>query len=727
MLPSNRLVALDPRVILRRFGRGPLLFGAVLFLGCGDEGPPPPRPTSINMFPAEATFDAVGDTRTFVAAVRDQNGVALDGEAVTFASSNPSIVSVDANGRATAVSNGSAVIRATAGDAVGEAPVTVDQVATTLAQVAGDGQDAPAGTALPVPLEVQVTDRLGGAVQGLTVQFSIIGGGGTLDPETVQTDAQGRAVANWTLGPRAGEPQAARAAISGSGVPGVAFSATGFAGPPAEILQLTGSGQSGLVGTVLPVPLTVQVVDAFDNPLPSTLAFSVVSGGGSISPLSVTTGLDGLATAVWTLGAAEGEQMARATSGSLEWDFIATAASTAGPPASIEVVAGDGQAGPIEAPLLDDVAVAVRDAQGVGVAGVEVTFAPTQGSVDAPLVTTDASGVATTSWTLGDVIGDQELQASAGALDPVTFMAEGRDPGPTCIAGTPDSTAFNITLCYVATVSATIEQAFENARVVWESIVVGDQSDVPPRGDEHTACVTTATAPPIQGAFIDDVVIFVTIEDIDGEFNVLGSAGPCFIRGSNGLTTAGRMRFDVADLDRLAASGQLESVIVHEMGHVLGIGTLWSTLGFLQNAATPGQTAPGPDTHFDGELAIAAFNTAGGQNRIAGQKVPVENVGNAGSINGHWRESVMNRELMTPFLDATSPLSIITVQSLADLGYEVTNDAADSYTVENPNAVAGLSDADDEKIHLVDDILWMPLRVVDDEGRVIRIIPAGGR
>ncbi len=705
------------------------MFAAVAFSGCGDEGPPPPRPTSINMFPAQSAFDAIGETRTFVAAVRDQNGVALDGQAVTFSSSNPAVVSVDANGRATAESNGSAVIRATAGDAIGEAPVTVAQVATTLVQVAGDGQDAPAGTTLPVPLEVQVADRLGGPVQGSMIQFSVIGGGGSLDPTSVQTDAQGRAFANWTLGPRAGEPQAARAAITGTGVPGVAFSASGFPGPPAEIMQLAGGGQSGLVGTALPVPLAVQVVDAFDNPLPSQVSFSVVSGGGSISPTSVTTGLSGLATAVWTLGPSEGEQVARASAGALEWDFMATAAATAGPPTAIEIVSGNGQAGPVEAPLLDDVAVVVRDAQGVGVAGVDVTFAPDEGTVESPLVTTDGSGVARTTWTLGSTIGPQQLEASAGALGPVTFMADGRDPGPTCISGTPDPDAFNITLCYVAAVSETVREAFENARAVWESLITGDQSDLAPDGDEHTICVTSAAAPPIQGALIDDVVIYVSIEEIDGEFNVLGSAGPCFVRNSNNLTTVGAMRFDVADLDRMATNGdQLKDVIVHEMGHVLGIGTLWSigANNFLQNAATPGQAPPGPDTHFNGPLAIAAFNAAGGADRIAGQKVPVENVGNAGSINGHWRETVMDRELMTPFIDATNALSIISVQSLADLGYEVSNEAADTYTVPAPNAVPGRVAPTEGKIPLIDDIIWMPLRVVDEDGRVIRIIPAGG-
>ena len=35
------------------------------------------------------------------------------------------------------------------------------------------------------------------------------------------------------------------------------------------------------------------------------------------------------------------------------------------------------------------------------------------------------------------------------------------------------------------------------------------------------------------------------------------------------------MRFDTADVADLEVDGQLETVILHEMGHVLGIGTVW--------------------------------------------------------------------------------------------------------------------------------------------------------
>ena len=39
------------------------------------------------------------------------------------------------------------------------------------------------------------------------------------------------------------------------------------------------------------------------------------------------------------------------------------------------------------------------------------------------------------------------------------------------------------------------------------------------------------------------------------------------------------MRFDSADVAQMAANGTLTAVIMHEMGHVLGLGTLWQNLG----------------------------------------------------------------------------------------------------------------------------------------------------
>jgi hypothetical protein len=141
------------------------------------------------------------------------------------------------------------------------------------------------------------------------------------------------------------------------------------------------------------------------------------------------------------------------------------------------------------------------------------------------------------------------------------------------------------------------------------------------------------------------------------------------------------MELDEGDLNDLEASGLLEQVIIHEMGHVLGFGTLWNTSpnGFLVGGGTA-------DPYFDGAAAIAAFDAAGGDARTD-PKVPVENTGGPGTRDGHWRETVHNSELMTGWIEsggATNPLSAITIASLADMGYAVNMNAADPYVLFNP-------------------------------------------
>jgi hypothetical protein len=46
------------------------------------------------------------------------------------------------------------------------------------------------------------------------------------------------------------------------------------------------------------------------------------------------------------------------------------------------------------------------------------------------------------------------------------------------------------------------------------------------------------------------------------------------------------MQFDTADLASMQANGTLNDVITHEMGHVLGIGTIWTAKGVLSGSYT---------------------------------------------------------------------------------------------------------------------------------------------
>lgn len=54
---------------------------------------------------------------------------------------------------------------------------------------------------------------------------------------------------------------------------------------------------------------------------------------------------------------------------------------------------------------------------------------------------------------------------------------------------------------------------------------------------------------------------------------------PCGLRNTGTLLPyVGLMRFDIADLSNLEASGELADVVLHEMGHVLGYGVLWEPI-----------------------------------------------------------------------------------------------------------------------------------------------------
>ena len=218
---------------------------------------------------------------------------------------------------------------------------------------------------------------------------------------------------------------------------------------------------------------------------------------------------------------------------------------------------------------------------------------------------------------------------------------------------------------------------------------------------------------------IDDLMIVAAAGEIDGRGGTLARAGACWRRTGTLMPLSGRMEFDVADLERLERRGTLEDVVLHEMGHVLGIGTIWSRLGLLRD---PASEMEAPDTHFTGPLAIEAFDEAGGTG-YRGAKVPVENMGGPGSPPRHWRERVLGTELMTPSVRVgdSSPLSAITIQSLADLGYLVDTTVTDPYRLPNADAAR---DIDPGRLIPYGDDIWRgPIVIVDRDGRIVRVIP----
>jgi len=171
---------------------------------------------------------------------------------------------------------------------------------------------------------------------------------------------------------------------------------------------------------------------------------------------------------------------------------------------------------------------------------------------------------------------------------------------------------------------------------------------------------------------VDDLSIVVTALNIvdPPNKNVLSQANYNGIRPNKGLPFHGFVNVDTDDLNNMVNGGGFQATMVHEMGHVLGIGTLWSGRGLLSGTT-------GTDPRFTGKQATAAYNQIFQRNDTG---VPVEAGGGASTALAHWRESELTTEIMTGWVNgALMPLSRITVGGLADLGYSVNWAAADEF------------------------------------------------
>lgn len=203
------------------------------------------------------------------------------------------------------------------------------------------------------------------------------------------------------------------------------------AAPPLEVLrvaaliQVSGNGQQGPIGSSLGQPLVVRVEDEAGQPVVGTLvSWSVSSGGGSVSPSQSFTGTDGVAQASLRLGVNLGLNSVRATLGTVEpVTFNATA--TAGPAANLIAQSGNGQTAIVGELLPNDLVVKVTDAVGNPKTGVVVTFAVASGggTLNVGSITTDANGQGGVRWRLGPATGTQTLIATATGLPARLFTA----------------------------------------------------------------------------------------------------------------------------------------------------------------------------------------------------------------------------------------------------------------------------------------------------------------
>ncbi|HEX5385797.1 MAG TPA: Ig-like domain-containing protein, partial [Gemmatimonadales bacterium] len=307
-----------------------------------------------------------------------------------------------------------------------------------VAIVQGDGQTAKVGAALDDSLVVRVTDTRDRPVADATVAFVLIDGSGQitinagqLRPDTVRTDADGRAASRWTLGASAGA-QRAEARVVGAANPLIAkFTATAGAGRAAALAAVSGDKQSAPAGAPLPDSLVVRASDAAGNPVAGASVTWSVTGGGSVSAPTTATDAAGLTAVQRILGPNAGAQAAVARTAGVSAPVIFTATATAGSAARISIISGNNQSAAAGSALPAPLVVRIVDADANGVPGRSVAWVIGQGGGSANPATskTDANGQASTSWTLGPAAGTNTLTAVVSDVGSVVFTASAGPSG----------------------------------------------------------------------------------------------------------------------------------------------------------------------------------------------------------------------------------------------------------------------------------------------------------
>jgi len=242
---------------------------------------------------------------------------------------------------------------------------------------------------------------------------------------------------------------------------------------------------------------------------------------------------------------------------------------------------------------------------------------------------------------------------------------------------------YSIDFEFDASVPGSVQSLFTAAADLWENVIVGDLPDV-----------TLAN-----GIVVDDLLIQVDMADLGD--SVIALAGFTDIRigntsapangnfSQNGLPYIGQMTIN----SNFQAAVGIGNTIAHEIGHVIGFGTLWQNdVGNFADLVTGIGT---DDPVYVGGNAVREYNQIFSN---ASPSVPLYEVSTAdppaydGSYGSHWRDSVFNDypaygELMTAAYPVDgdngvaipSLLSRVTVGALDDLGYVVSYLGAELY------------------------------------------------
>ena len=284
--------------------------------------PPPPR--NLVMFLHHSGSVLPGGAVTFTAEVKE-GGNSVQGQSVAFsvspndgtASLSTTSAITDSVGQAQTMlmlgndASGAYTITASINSLSVSSTETVDVSSsslpplsmpepTTLSIVSGDNQEGMIGEALVDPFVVEVRDQYNAPMEGVTVNFAVSAGGGSLSDTSIVTNDNGLAQSTLTLGQNTGTNTVT---VAVTGIQGQrTFNAEGIRIPLAFWI-ITGFDQKGVIGEALGKPFVVEVRDRAGERLPGVqVTFAVTGGGGTLSATSETTDANGRAESILTLG-----------------------------------------------------------------------------------------------------------------------------------------------------------------------------------------------------------------------------------------------------------------------------------------------------------------------------------------------------------------------------------------------------------------------------------------
>jgi hypothetical protein len=211
-----------------------------------------------------------------------------------------------------------------------------------------------------------------------------------------------------------------------------------------------------------------------------------------------------------------------------------------------------------------------------------------------------------------------------------------------------DLGGFNIVIEFKGTWSQALHDVFVAAADRLTDLIVGDLPNVTVYGSKGGPKT------------IDDILITAELGQIDGLYGVLGQAGPTAVRTDSSLPATAQMQFDIADVNAMSLQ-EFSYVVLHEMAHSLGFGSIWDRLGLVENGL------------FTGANALEEYFAMGG----TGAGIAVEQDGGSGTAGSHWDEATFDAELMTGYInDGANYFTAMSAASFADLGYTIASNYA---------------------------------------------------